>query len=67
MRDRFTPQERQQLQAQAWQMHKEGLAELKIAVQLGVAQSTVHYWLEAVRRERAGAAGVDVLGDVEGL
>jgi predicted transcriptional regulator len=55
MAARFTVGEREKLKALAWDMHKQSMSELNIAVELGVAQSTVHYWLEAVRRDMAKA------------
>lgn len=53
MAARFTVAEREKLKALAWEMRQQSMSELNIAVELGVAQSTVHYWLEAVRREQA--------------
>jgi transposase len=55
MATKFTTEQRELLKAQAWYMHKQSMSELNIAVELGVAQSTVHYWLEAVRRDMAKA------------
>jgi transposase len=55
MATKFTTEQRELLKAQAWDMHKQSMSELNIAVELGVAQSTVHYWLEAVRREQVKA------------
>lgn len=54
MRGRFTPEQRRQLMEAAWDMRQQTMSELNIAVELGVAQSTVHYWLEQMRRERSG-------------
>lgn len=55
MATKFTAEQRESLKVQAWQMHLDGMSQLKIAVHLNVAQSTVHYWLEAARREQAGS------------
>lgn len=53
MRGKFTPQEREERKQTAWQMHTQGMSELNIAVELGVAQSTVHYWLKEIERRQA--------------
>lgn len=53
MATKFTAEKREELKQQAWAMRQQSMSELNIAVELGVAQSTVHYWLAAVRREQA--------------
>lgn len=53
MRGKFTPEQREQHKQTAWQMHTQGMSELNISIEIGVAQSTVHYWLQEMRRRRA--------------
>lgn len=47
-----TPSERAQLMPKLVQMHKRGETQQAIAKELGIAQSTVHYWLALHRDGR---------------
>lgn len=52
MRGKFTAEQREKLKQEAWQMHKQGMSELNISIELTVAQSTVHYWLKDIERRQ---------------